>query len=712
MLNKMKLAQKLSLIIGSILTVILIVLIGTAILLSRSAITATTYEALETTSRLNAQQIQNIFEEAESVAQNMEKYVEQAYQSGSSDPSWLQVPTDPAAMDLCRSSIYDKVLTPINYDIEVYLRETARTSAAYNENLAGVGVMFEPHKFQEDIEDYAFYISEENSSQDIVPFGAYNTYANEAYYSMAAAQKQAVVTEPYDYEGETLVTYASPILYNNELQGVVMADIRVSHFDKVDIKSEAYPSMYATIYNEAEMIIYDSEDSGDIGKLLSDFTPRADDLSRIRSKMAEGKAFYLETTREDGRKVTRFFTPIQVGSQTWWSLTAIHTRDIDAKVTSTMLWMALLSVGTLFVIILTIIQVLKRVLSPVQGVVQAAESIAHGNLDVQLETTSEDEIGALSKAFGEMTTNLNRIVTDLKYVLEEMADGNFTVRTRAEDGYVGAFEGVLLSVRKMNRRLSGVLSQIDSSANQVSAGSDQMASGAQALSQGAVEQASSIEEQASTIEDILGHVQKTSDHAAEARGYSTGAGEETDICSRQMQEMVRAMGEIGEKSAEIGKIIKTIEDIAFQTNILALNAAVEAARAGTAGKGFAVVADEVRNLASKSAEASKSTSELITGAVNAVEKGTQIANETAESLKRVVESTQTVSSIVDQIAMAAAEQATSLAQVTEGMNQISSVVQTNSATAEESAATSEELSSQAQVLRNLVSQFKLTKDNS
>lgn len=712
MLNKMKLAQKLSLIIGSILTVILIVLIGTAILLSRSAITATTYEALETTSRLNAQQIQNIFDEAESVAQNMEKYVEQAYQSGSSDPSWLQVPTDPAAMDLCRSSIYDKVLTPINYDIEVYLRETARTSAAYNENLAGVGVMFEPHKFQEDIEDYAFYISEENSSQDIVPFGAYNTYANEAYYSMAAAQKQAVVTEPYDYEGETLVTYASPILYNNELQGVVMADIRVSHFDKVDIKSEAYPSMYATIYNEAEMIIYDSEDSGDIGKLLSDFTPRADDLSRIRSKMAEGKAFYLETTREDGRKVTRFFTPIQVGSQTWWSLTAIHTRDIDAKVTSTMLWMALLSVVALLVIILTIIQVLKRVLSPVQGVVQAAESIAHGNLDVQLETTSEDEIGVLSKTFGEMTTNLNRIVTDLKYVLEEMADGNFTVRTRAEDGYVGAFEGVLLSVRKMNRRLSGVLSQIDSSANQVSAGSDQMASGAQALSQGAVEQASSIEEQASTIEDILGHVQKTSDHAAEARGYSTGAGEETDICSRQMQEMVKAMGEIGEKSAEIGKIIKTIEDIAFQTNILALNAAVEAARAGTAGKGFAVVADEVRNLASKSAEASKSTSELITGAVNAVEKGTQIANETAESLKRVVESTQTVSGIVDQIAMAAAEQATSLAQVTEGMNQISSVVQTNSATAEESAATSEELSSQAQVLRNLVSQFKLTKDNS
>ncbi len=711
MLNKMKLASKLSLIIGSLLTIILIVLIGTAIFLSRSAITAATYEALEATSKMNAQDIQGIFDEAESVAQDMQRYVEEAYRTAAEDPSWTVVPTEPAAMKLCTSSIYGTVLTPINYDIEVYLRETARSSAAYNDNLAGVGVMFEPYKFQADIADYAFYISEGEADQDTVPFGAYSTYANESYYSMAASQKKAVVTEPYDYNGETLVTYASPIIHNNELQGVVMADIRVRHFDKVETSSEAYPSMYATIYNAAEKIIYDSEDPADIGKMLSDYTPHADELAEIRSKMAQGSAFQLETTREDGRKVTRFFTPIHVGSQTWWSLTAIQTSDIDAKVKSTVLWMLLLSVAALFVIIITTIRVLKRVLSPVQGVVQAARSIAQGNLDVHLDVTSEDEIGVLSKTFDEMTANLNRIVTDLKYVLEEMADGNFMVRTRAEDGYIGAFEGVLLSVRKMNRRLSSALNQIDNSANQVSAGSDQMASGAQGLSQGAVEQASSIEELASTIEDILGHVQQTSANATEARGYSTGAGEETDVCSRQMQEMVTAMGEIGEKSAEIGKIIKTIEDIAFQTNILALNAAVEAARAGAAGKGFAVVADEVRNLASKSAEASKSTSDLITGAVNAVEKGTKIANETASSLKKVVQSTQTVSGIVDQIAEAAAEQATSLEQVTEGMNQISSVVQTNSATAEESAATSEELSSQAQVLRNLVSQFKLRKDN-
>ncbi len=199
----------------------------------------------------------------------------------------------------------------------------------------------------------------------------------------------------------------------------------------------------------------------------------------------------------------------------------------------------------------------------------------------------------------------------------------------------------------------------------------------------------------------------TAANANAVRQQTDQTGEQVATSNEQMQEMIAAMTEISDKSGQISRIIKTIEDIAFQTNILALNAAVEAARAGEAGKGFAVVADEVRNLASKSSEASKSTAALIEGTVQAVEKGTEIANATAESLFAVVESTKGVVSSVDKIASAADQQAESIAQVTQGIDQISSVVQTNSATAEESAAASEELSSQAQVMKGLVGRFTL-----
>ncbi len=710
MFKKMKLAPKLALTIGSVLTVILILLIGITVSMSKKAISASTYSELNEISESNALQIQQIFDEAESVASDMQYYLEYSFKRAEEHPSWSVVPTHPAAIALCQSDIYDEVLTSIGYDNEVYLRETARSSASYNDDLAGVGVMFEPYKFQAHMKDYAFYVSEENADQDIVPFGAYETYSRETYYQKAASTRQPVVTEPYEYEGSTLVTYASPVIHNNEMLGVVMADIKVENFDKVDATSVNYPSMYATIYNDIGEIIYDSEDLNDIGRTLAEFTPRASELSEIQNGMAKGVAFQVETTREDGRKVTRFFSPIRAAKQTWWSLTAVSTSDINEAVVKTEFWMIFISVIALLVIILTIILVLRRMLGPVQGVVQAARSIAEGNLEVHFEKTGGDEIGVLSRTFEGMTANLNRIVTDMTYVLGEMADGNFDVKSRTQESYVGAYEGLLSSVRRMNMRLSNTLSQIDNAADQVSAGSDQMSSGAQALSQGAVEQAASVEELASTIESILKQVQETSGNADKAKEQTETSGEEIAVCSRQMNAMVEAMDEIGRKSAEIGKIIKTIEDIAFQTNILALNAAVEAARAGEAGKGFAVVADEVRNLASKSATASNSTSELIQGAVDAVRKGTEIANETSNSLTKVVESTQIVSEIVEEIAVAAADQSRSLGQVTVGMNQISSVVHTNSATSEESAATSEELSSQAQMLRNLVGQFKLRKD--
>ncbi|WP_373266456.1 methyl-accepting chemotaxis protein [Hungatella hathewayi] len=365
------------------------------------------------------------------------------------------------------------------------------------------------------------------------------------------------------------------------------------------------------------------------------------------------------------------------------------------------------SAAALLITFILAIKLSVSLKKPIAEIEKAAIGMANGCLDVEVSYESKDELGVLAENIRKMITNLKTIITDLDDLMSKMADGNFAIKTTAESSYIGNFENLLLSIRRMNRKLTNALNQINSSADQVNTGSDQVSSASQTLSEGTAEQASAIEELAATINDISNHVSTTAQNAAEANAQTAKAGDEVNDCSMQMQELISAMGDISQRSGEIGKIIKTIEDIAFQTNILALNAAVEAARAGEAGKGFAVVADEVRNLASKSAEASKNTAALIEGTVTAVEKGTKLVNGTAESLERVVESAQQVGVIVDKIAEAANQQTASVSQVTQGVNQIANVVQTNSATAEESAAASEELSGQAELLRELVAQFRL-----
>ncbi len=360
-----------------------------------------------------------------------------------------------------------------------------------------------------------------------------------------------------------------------------------------------------------------------------------------------------------------------------------------------------IAVIALFTIVLT-----RQIVTPVRDLEQAATLVAGGNLDTEIDYVSDDEIGILANSIRSLVSALKNIILDIDFLLDQMAGGNFAVHTKAEQYYVGSFNSVLLSMRKLKERLSDTLQQIDESADQVNSGSGQVSSGAQALAQGATEQASSVQELAATIKEISVKIEATAEHAQTAKAENLQAHELIQICSGHMGDLLNAMGSISDKSKEIGKVIKTIEDIAFQTNILALNAAVEAARAGSAGKGFAVVADEVRNLATKSQEASKSSAALIEETVKAVEEGSKLSDDTEKALRDVVDSAKKILDAVTLISDATQEQSYAVSQVTTGVDQISSVVQTNSATAEESAAASEELSGQASVLKNLVSQFQ------
>ena len=539
--------------------------------------------------------------------------------------------------------------------------------------------------------------------------------ADREYFTVAMSGKAYVsdIIQSKSLDGKYVITVSAPIwekgVHGNKIVGIVYylldANIlsEITSTIKIGEKGNAFmldKNNYTIAHPTIKVEERDNTQEG-----LTE-NPKLKALAELESEMVAGKTG-VGIYAYNGLNKILAYSPVKNGLG--WSIGV--NANLDEFMGSTYTSITITIVLAFVFILIGLLVSFKLAVSiakPVQEIKEAMVAMADGEFDKAVVTHhSKDELGVLAENIRKTIERITFIIQDLSYGLISISKGDFTLSSKNESAFVGAYAPLAKALNKIISDLSDTLGQIGVASDQVASGSEQVSTGAQALSQGATEQASSIEELSATIAEISTQINQNAHNALNAKEVSEKAGAEILQSNHEMTRMVEAMNDISNKSNEISKIIKTIDDIAFQTNILALNAAVEAARAGAAGKGFAVVADEVRNLAGKSAEAAKITATLIEDTVKAVENGANMAEQTAQSMLSVVDGAKEVSNIVQRISTASTEQANAVAQVTQGVDQISAVVQENSATAEQSAAASEELSGQAQMLKELVSKFKL-----
>lgn len=517
----------------------------------------------------------------------------------------------------------------------------------------------------------------------------------------------------FDEDAYQVMERVDEVKYNVEASSAITAQMVLAVTQKdVDALYAEYQAHTQNLVNDLTYLLENYPEYQNQVKIFRGLTSSSDELSRRIYSLSltdkeTAQRLYKNELLPAAQKASEALGTIDEAVQQ--QKTALLQNSVTrTKYTQTII--LLVTAASFGVAIVMGLAIIRMITKPLNEIEKAAQGMADGDLNVEITYQSRDEIGSLAENMREMTRGYHSLINDISYMVEAMSKGDFCVNTQDATAYKGDFGPILKSLGILRDNLSETLQQINESADQVSGGAEQIASGAQVLSQSSTEQANSVEELVASLQGMNNSIHEVVAHVTEGQENLRRTNQQVDTGHEQMQIMQKAMTEINASSNNIQKIIKDIDDIAFQTNILALNAAVEAARAGTAGKGFAVVADEVRNLAQKSAESAKTTAQLIEQSIQAVQKGQMITGEIAQTIDNMAAEAKNSLTLMEQISMASTEQADAVDQVLQGAEQISAVVQTNSATAEESAASSEELSGQANILKELVKKFRLSNE--
>ncbi len=596
------------------------------------------------------------------------------------------------------------------HDFEKYTTQTMINAMKYSTDLVGLGILYEPDAFWPGVTDYSVYVTSTTTNDNLSHFLDYNDFKDLSYYATTKMTKNSYVTAPY-LEGDNMVVTLSVPFFdkNNNFQGIIGADVSVDHFGTFLIKDEDFSTMQSTILDYSLNIAYSTRDTIKTGDPMSSIITDSNDLTEINALIAKGESFTYQSQNQIGTKITRFFEPIHIENYLWWSVTSIENSDMNASTVESVTQLILASIAMLTVSVFFQVGYLQKTLQPIKKVVQAANEISSGNLQVELNVKTGDELEALGNSFHAMTLSLQEMVADIKRVLRQVCAKNLEVSPQAS--FVGDFSEIESSMRTIVESMNSIISEIHISSQQVAAGASNVTDGSMVLSQGATEQADTIENLSVRVDDISTKISLNANHSTEANDIFTQLISDIHDGNEKMNDMLIAMKDISASSEEISKIMKTINEIADQTRILALNASVEAARAGEAGKGFAVVASEVKTLSQKSSEAAKSTTLLIENSIQVVNRGSHLASSAQESLSVIIQQADRTKVLMSEITLASSEQADAIHKVTEGIHDITGVIHNNSSAAVESAAASEELLAQSESLQGMVNEFKLKEDD-